>query len=917
MPQGEIIPQVLVFQEFTSTAPELTDPLRSFIAGPCYELFRNSVAAEKALGALGAYDSFSETCFPWPNRSAGAVVDQDFTQLFFDDALLKYFEDGLGIDETIEPVGTADPNKIRSDTLIWSTANGFSHSAVFEDRGVKVGDTINLRETGGATLRTSVVGFEADVIAAIVGTAAADPTNQAATIFADAINQTAGDTNQVSAVIDGSSYDGLVDGDVSETYFIEVIQGSVANDATTALLRITSSSGNDDVLSVAPAAFGLATAIGARGLDVTFDTSGSSSGGTGVDQDDFVVGQKFTATVTQLFTPVTFAEGGVYGGDADTTYIVEVVQGGLFADVPQVRVTTSTGVDSSGPHTVSSSGQVIAIGTDGVTLAFTGAGLNKGDKYTVAVVAEADGELRTILLGANLTGALLSASDLETKLYIKKDIEVEENREGAAPLVNFTTAETQICVQSGITAFDASWTISGVLAALPVDEGDMFVHYRALKAQFQTSVQTLEDVSTIESVLGPIVAENPLALGVFLASLNANGTKVKFMNVLSDDLAGHSEVINNILDRRDMHGLVPLTFDTAIQSLYQAHVNAASTAESATWRVLWTSSQASEVKAILTADSDGDPVLATIADDPDTVGTQFTIVTSPGALFQDATDPALPGDIVRTNYVDDGFGVLSFEEYVIDSVINNETIRLISGPAAAVTVASKFEVHRNLTKNEIAAELAIVSGGFGDRRVRNVWPDTVGVNGVDVPGYFLSCGLAGLRSGVVPQQGLTNVEIKGYDDLTRTTEFFNPTQLTTMAKAGTWIVTRSDEQALNPGAIFTRQQLTTDTSTIENGEDTFVSNPDSISFLFFKRLSNRIGRSNITPTLLDLLRTEALGVIEFLKTSGFNERIGGQINDGELIRLIQDPLLKDRVRAELALELPPPLNNLEFRILFS
>ena len=180
----------------------------------------------------------------------------------------------------------------------------------------------------------------------------------------------------------------------------------------------------------------------------------------------------------------------------------------------------------------------------------------------------------------------------------------------------------------------------------------------------------------------------------------------------------------------------------------------------------------------------------------------------------------------------------------------------------------------------------------------------------------MGAALAGLSSGVVPQQGLTNVEIAGFDDLTRTTEFFNQVQLTTIAKAGTWVVTQADAQALNPGAVFTRQQLTTDTSTIENGEDTFVRNPDSISFLFFKRLSNRIGKSNITPTLLDLMRTETLAVIEFLKTAGFNERIGGQITDGDLIRLIQSPVLKDRVLVELDLLLPPPLNNLEFRILF-
>ena len=81
MPQGDFIPQVLVNQEFESTPSELTDPLRAFIAGPCYALFRYTETTERESTDVGAsYDPFSETCFLWPNRPAGAVVDQDFAK---------------------------------------------------------------------------------------------------------------------------------------------------------------------------------------------------------------------------------------------------------------------------------------------------------------------------------------------------------------------------------------------------------------------------------------------------------------------------------------------------------------------------------------------------------------------------------------------------------------------------------------------------------------------------------------------------------------------------------------------------------------------------------------------------------------------------------------------------------------------
>jgi len=170
---------------------------------------------------------------------------------------------------------------------------------------------------------------------------------------------------------------------------------------------------------------------------------------------------------------------------------------------------------------------------------------------------------------------------------------------------------------------------------------------------------------------------------------------------------------------------------------------------------------------------------------------------------------------------------------------------------------------------------------------------------------------------VAPHQGLTNVEVAGFDDLTRTTDYFNSVQLTTMASAGTWIVTSSDENSLNPGAVFTRQQLTTDTDSIEDAEDSLVSNPDSISYVFWRRLSNKIGSNNITPTLIQALRTECFAIIEYLQTAGYNDRIGGQIIDGDVTRIVQHPLLKDRVQAELAITYPYPLNVLEMHIVFS
>lgn len=904
MPQGEVLPQVLVFQEFEQTPAELTQPLRALVIGPNYGLLR--YPDEKDDISVGQYDPTMDNPFTWPNRPAGAVVDQSFTKVFMEDALLKYFEDLIGADETIEPVGTSKPNQVRCDTLIFKTFGTDEHSTIFKDRGVKVGDAVDLRDASDNTLRSTVVDFINEVVAAVVGSATSDAGNQGATIQSESISQVAGTANDVTEAADGTSYDGLADGDVSETYFAEVIQGSVGGDATTALLRITSASGHDDVASVAPSAFGVATAIGTRGLEATWDHTA----------DDFVVGQRWQIDVTMAFTPPVPTEGGSYSGASDTSYIAEVIEGGLYAANPKIQITTTTGIDASGPHIVTAAATPIAIGTKGVTIEFSGAGLNKGDKYIIPVTAAADGAIRTLVLADTLPTAMQSAVDLEMKLYIKKDVEIDENRTESPPLVNWETAETQITLKSGITTFDSSWTDSGVLEALPVVEGEAFIHYRALLAGGQSAVQTIDNIGEVETRLGTVDPDNPLAFGVYKALENANGTAVKYINVESDDLAGHSEVVNRVLDRRDVYSFVPLTFDAAIQDLYAAHVKALSTAENAGWRILWVSTQGEASEAVATENTDGETILATIIDDPDTAGTQYTIVQASDTLFVDGDEPVRAGDIVRALYTDDGFGNEEYSEFVVDAILANDRLRLVSGPSAGVGTPSKIEVHRNLTKDEIAANIAQVSGTFGHRRLRNVWPDTVGVNDVDVPGYFLAAGLAGLRSGVVPHQGLTNVEIAGFDDLSRTTEFFNDNQLAVMAAAGTWIVTQGGENSLNPGAVFTRHQLTTDTDSIEDAEDTLVTNPDSISYVFYNRLSNFIGRTNVTPSNINRIRTEIFAIIEYLKNAGFSERLGAQLIDAELTRLVRHPLLKDRLVAELDAEVPYPTNNIELKIVF-
>jgi hypothetical protein len=548
------------------------------------------------------------------------------------------------------------------------------------------------------------------------------------------------------------------------------------------------------------------------------------------------------------------------------------------------------------------------------------AGLRKGDKYFVPVTAQKNGRVSTLILGHTILDDLQTAPDLDLTLYITKpELEIRKERIETPPILNWEpdpAAEdnpellTQICIHDGITAYDESYTSGGDPVPLPVASGaEIFVEFSEFLSTWCDKVGSLRDVADIDLIPGPLDPGNPLKWGVFKALSNSNSTAVKFTAVCNpDDIDDWINVLEVIKGRDDVYGLVPLTRDRTVWDLFQAHVNAQSAADIGFWRVAWfspTVDQDQELVGINTSD-DSELVLATLDDDPFSTGTQYTWlkVTSENINLLEAG--IAPGDTVRYLYTSDGFGNEEFTEFTVDQVINADTIRLFTGHASAIAVPSKVEIYHSLSKTEYANELVTIAQSFSDRRIRCTWPDIVGSSGEDTNGYYMSCALAGLRSGIVPHRSMTNLEIAGFDDVNRSDEFFTATQIDILRNGGVWVVTTDRD-----GTIITHLGETTDVSGLAQREEMVVSNVDSISFLIKNRLQIFIGQANVTPSALKLIQIELTSIIEFLKVNGYTEMLGGQLIDATIRAIRQHPLLKDRVTVILDLEIPFPINNIE------
>jgi len=934
-----VLPQVQVFQEFQAAATANATPLNAHISGPHAYLLRYAEESERSKGLLGYYDTVLDTNYAWPTLPDGAIVDQGYVKVYIKDALLKYYEDGLSSGSVITKVDGFS-NRIISDTKSFAS-NGatYPRSADFYDRNVKTGDVVKVRGISGGqsvTLWTYVKKLIPSIVASSVGTVEVDASNAPWQNADASIVKLSGPDNCVYPVVAAHDYEGRASGDVNETYDILVTGGSVNGDLTTAKLRVISGSGRDDVAEVTPAAVGQSTAIGTRGFRVEFYNSaagGCSASATAdaVPADDLVIGQRWRASVSDFIAAVSVTAGGTYAASKDTTYIITVTRGGKSIDTlpPQISVTTNDGSDVSGPTTVLVnwvSNTTVNIGTKGVTLTFgQSRGLVKGDRYYISCTGEAAGAYNTIELGHSLDSGIAAGDPVEVTLYIRKPaLNVTKNRTGFAPLINWETSETELSVYSGMIAYDSTWTDSGVELPLDVvseaskDYGAVYVEYRAWLQTLTNEVNFINNVGDLAVIAGALDPDNPLKWGVFKALINSNGTSVGYTAVSNpDDVTAWADVLEVLLGRNDVYGLVPLTRNRTVLDLYAAHVTAASGPEQSLWRVLWVNlagvpeipvvSAGSTVVNHLTATtSDGEECLATITDDPDTSGSQFTIVNNTNANGNFVTNGVQIGDIVRAIYAGDGFGAVTYNEYVIAEVVSEDQLRLVSGPAAPVNSAAKIEIWRSLSATAEAAEIALDAGSWGSRRIRAVWPDTIESSGTVMEGYFLAASLAGLSAGLLPQQPMTRVEIVGYSRVNRTTAKFNRTQLDALAAAGVYIVTQNPD-----GKIYTRHAVTTgEYADINQREESVTRNVDSISYILRDLLDPFIGIYSINASVVSqidhIIDIELKKLIADFSTSASGPQV---IAFTDLV-IAQDALILDKINITVNLTVPYALNSI-------
>lgn len=834
--------------------------LRPVILGPKAALHRYSVSSEKA--SLGTYDKLADHTFTFPNRVSTSVIDQNTVKVFADNAWLNFFNKYTGANGSCQCSSTY-PNRVRAANYVFKTGNSVSRSADFGDRDVKVGDLVQI-QSGATILNTVVTGFVGETIAAVTGTATADSNNKATQTLSASISQVSSTPiNEVVAIATGTAYESTADGYATRTYTITVTQASTGSDATTARLSVVSSDGLDNVASVTPAAFASPTAIGTKGLTVTFslDVGHAGASGSGIDQDDFVVGQQWVVTVSQAFTAPTATAAGTYTGTRDDTYVVTVTRGGAYTGTvpPQITVSTTNGSDRSGPTSITAASTPFAVGSYGVTISLNQTKLRKGDVYYIPVTAAAQGGLQTLVLRDDVPVGIRG---------IEVNLRLFANRVGfevAKHTTTWSTTSTGITVKGGITVTDSEFTTGGVLTPVVLETGTLYVDYREWLTDSQGSIVQVSKRSDIVGLLGPVDRGNPLAQGVDFALQNTAGeldndvsrpaattTDIVYAVSIGGDpavLANWTNALRGLEDNEFVYDIVPLSFDASVQSAVVSHVLAQSADSVGFYRRCFLAGSLTETLGVVTASTTSDASAATAT----TSG--VTVTASSNAQF--LTNGVRSGDVLRISYATDADGVVTYSTFVVDTVLSQTTLT-VTTTIGTLTPARQIEVWRTLTPAELVTQQTALatSRASGKGRVFYVLPDRASFGGTDYDGYYVAAAVAGLAGSVASHQNLRNVALVGFDSATRVSKLFTSGQQKDLQAGGVFLVSQ-----ITDGTVYLRSTVSTDLSPIGLREEMMVRNADMIRMAIQDAWSPYVGSGNATGNIRPALEA-ALAQLE-------------------------------------------------------
>jgi len=425
--------------------------------------------------------------------------------------------------------------------------------------------------------------------------------------------------------------------------------------------------------------------------------------------------------------------------------------------------------------------------------------------------------------------------------------------------------------------------------------GTIRVGYRAPISSGLNDYFTVASLSDVENRIGKAVTYNPLAFGLSQALTNAGAT-VSAYGVTADTTDEHSNA-RSTLELHEVYALAPMTIQN-VESAYVSHVTLQSVETAKKERIVFlnpnTTWYESDGSTTATGPLDGSmdktgtaTGLAAIAFG---VGNKRAFYVNPDTVYVEESRPIAT---LSQTYV--GYGHANAATYGLYAQFASAwTYR------PGTTSEVKYYAGDDITD---AAWANLMNNTYGITATAGVQEM---VASIPVPGYYLAAGLAGQVSGQRPEQGFTNLALAGnFSKLKYSGDWYTQAQLNTLAGGGNYVMSQTNSAS----PIVTRHQLSTDRSSVESQELSITKSLDFAAKFIRNGVAPYIGKYNITPAFLALLKQVLVGQGTFLRREGY-------INDLKVETVEQDSVSKDTVLVTLQISVQYPVNYIKITLQF-
>jgi len=457
---------------------------------------------------------------------------------------------------------------------------------------------------------------------------------------------------------------------------------------------------------------------------------------------------------------------------------------------------------------------------------------------------------------------------------------------------------------------------------------NMYCMYNALRldvspAADSPALLSFDDTDALEAALGPITPDNPLAYGLYVALQTAPGMRVYGVGLdetSADAPYGTDDAFSSafdFLESREVYGLAPMTDEASVATLLNTHVLAMSATAEKMERigVFYLGLPTRKVDTILVSGTDGDTVSGPKLD------TKIANLTS--ALLAAGIDPT---DVTVADGVFVDIGTDAKNWNVKGAVTSGTQLPINTTFAAGenddafysttsfpVVVSDTFSVKiRGAAVASLDDEVATVYYRGKSYNTRRMWMIQcnalrASVDGVDslVAGFYGCAAKVAQVAGLNPALPLSRRPMGVFTGVTGTSDRYKPSQLRQMAAGGAdLLIAESDS-----GPVFSRRQVTTDTTTIEAREQSIVKAVDFVSKFLRVGITAYVGMDNITQTYLDSLSTVTSALCRWLI------EVGKVVGNIQVSSLLQDADEPDAIVATVPVDVLYPANKVKLTLI--